>query len=48
MKLINTAKSEQEILLSVSKDADKKVVQSSITKKGEACVVHLCGCNCGC
>ena len=44
MKVINTAKNEQEILLSVDKDADEKLVQNSITEKAEACVVHLCGC----
>ena len=45
MKVIKKAKSEAKILASVSKNADKKMVQQSIKEKNDSCVVHLCGCN---
>jgi len=48
MKVIKPAKTEKEILVSVSQEADKRVIQQSITEKAEANVDHLCGCNCKC
>lgn len=44
MTVIKKAKSEQEILASVLKNADKEKVQNSIKEKAEMCVNHLCGC----
>ena len=44
MKVVKKAKAEVEILASVNKNADKKMVQQSIKEKNDSCVVHLCGC----
>lgn len=44
MKVIKNAKSEKEVLTSVSNECTSSLIKQSIKEKAEACVVHLCGC----
>ena len=48
MKVIAKPKKERTILASVKEDAKAEDIRKGIVEKAESCVVHLCGCNCGC
>ncbi len=48
MKIIAKPKKEKTILVAVKADAKPKDIHKGIIEKAESCVVHLCGCNCGC
>ncbi len=45
MRVIADAVSEQEVLLSTSKDANSEQIRESIINKAQTCVDHLCGCS---
>ena len=45
MRVIANAVSEQEVLLSTSKDANSEQIRDAIVARSEYCVDHLCGCN---
>ncbi len=48
MKIIAKPKREEEILASVDKKADSKIILKGMITKAECCVQHLCGCSsCG-
>lgn len=48
MKVIAKPTKEKRVLASVKKGAKPDEIHKGIIARGEACVVHLCGCASGC
>lgn len=48
MKVIAPPLAEADVLAPVNESADSQDVLEIVRQWGDQCVVHLCGCNCGC